>query len=288
MFKDVQLFYIKAITPIHAGSGRELGLIDMPIQKEQHTGIPKIEGSTVKGCFREVHRCSEKGSGTHVDNIEILFGPEKGDSQAGLLGFTDAKLLLYPFISVGHIFAYVTCPYLINRYMDDNLLLDKAKELTQKYIELQEGKFIPITYHNKLEHIILNEYKFTKVNNEDASIKQIEKHLQKINLTKPVVIISDVDFIEMVTLCKEVITRNRINHETGTVDKNEGGLFTEEYLPAESVLYSLLLKNGIRTEDDIYTDYWNNLPKYAQFGGNATIGKGLVQLYKGGHQVAES
>ncbi len=56
MFKGVNKILIKAITPVHAGVGRDLGLIDMPIQKEKHTGIPKIEGSTMKGSMRESYR----------------------------------------------------------------------------------------------------------------------------------------------------------------------------------------------------------------------------------------
>lgn len=282
MFLDVHMFYIKAITPVHAGSGRELGLIDMPIQKEQHTGIPKIEGSTVKGCLREVHRC-----GKQKGDINTLFGPEKGDAQAGLLGFSDAKLLLYPFISVGHVFAYATCPYLINRYMDDCRLIDNTgrcseeennNTILEKHISMEDGHFIPIINMDDAKgHIILNEYRFIKADNCGINVKE---KLNNMNLTKPVVMISDVDFIEMITLCKEIITRNRINHETGTVDKKEGGLFTEEYLPAESILYSLLLRNGIKSDEVNYSNYWDDFPRYAQFGGNATVGKGLVQLYK--------
>ncbi len=36
----------------------------------------------------------------------------------------------------------------------------------------------------------------------------------------------------------EVITRTKIDNETGTVE--DGALFTEEYLPTDSVLYSLV------------------------------------------------
>ena len=45
-------FFIKVITPLHAGSGSDLGVVDLPIQREAHTAFPKIEGSSLKGAIR--------------------------------------------------------------------------------------------------------------------------------------------------------------------------------------------------------------------------------------------
>ncbi len=54
MFKKALPFFIYVITPLHAGTGQELGIVDLPIQRERHTGFPKIEASGLKGSIREV------------------------------------------------------------------------------------------------------------------------------------------------------------------------------------------------------------------------------------------
>jgi len=52
MTTEIKPFFIKAITPLHVGSGSDLGVVDMPIQRESHTGFPKIEASSLKGSIR--------------------------------------------------------------------------------------------------------------------------------------------------------------------------------------------------------------------------------------------
>ena len=37
MFKLAKPFFIKTITPMHAGSGQDLGIVDQPIKRERHT-----------------------------------------------------------------------------------------------------------------------------------------------------------------------------------------------------------------------------------------------------------
>lgn len=48
MFTYAKPFLLHAISSVHAGSGSELGIVDLPIQREKHTGFPKIESSTLK------------------------------------------------------------------------------------------------------------------------------------------------------------------------------------------------------------------------------------------------
>ena len=53
MYKKSDLLFFEVKTPLHAGSGNDLGVIDLPIQRERHTEYPKIEGSSLKGALRE-------------------------------------------------------------------------------------------------------------------------------------------------------------------------------------------------------------------------------------------
>ncbi|AYD40245.1 type III-B CRISPR module RAMP protein Cmr4 [Clostridium fermenticellae] len=280
MFNNVTPIAIRAITPIHAGIGRNLGLIDMPIQKEKHTGIPKIEGSTIKGCMKEQHRI-KNGKNTYK-----LFGGEDDDKNAGIIGFTDARLLFYPIPTLKGIFAYVTCPYLLNRYFEDISLIpeecDKnVEDENSKYEKITDGKCVILKEINDQEDkkenkkIILDEYSFEIEKNKEISNKF---DLKKFDLKndKYIVVISDNDFVEIITLCKEIITRNRIDESTGTV--TERALFVEEYLPSEAILYTLMLQNSIVDKENLYDNYKNNLPKITQIGGNTTIGKGIVKM----------
>jgi len=52
MTSKIKPFFIKSITPLHVGSGSDLGVVDLPIQRESHTGFPKIEASSLKGSIR--------------------------------------------------------------------------------------------------------------------------------------------------------------------------------------------------------------------------------------------
>ncbi len=46
-------------------------------------------------------------------------------------------------------------------------------------------------------------------------------------------------------------------------------------------MYALVLQNGIQDKENLYDTYIeNDLPNYAQIGGNATIGKGIVKITK--------
>lgn len=117
-------------------------------------------------------------------------------------------------------------------------------------------------------------------------------------LMKDTVVISDEDFRDFANLSTEVVTRIRIKPETGTVAK--GGLFTVEYLPVDSVLYSLVLASPVFTNksqkerEDSFKDvaeeqqptqiinvFTEKLPELLQLGGNATLGKGLVRVRMG-------
>ena len=53
MFKQSKPLFFVCETPLHAGSGSDLGIVDLPIQRERHTSFPKIEGSSFKGAVRE-------------------------------------------------------------------------------------------------------------------------------------------------------------------------------------------------------------------------------------------
>ena len=106
------------------------------------------------------------------------------------------------------------------------------------------------------------------------------------------VILPDDAFSDFVTYSTEVITRTRLDPDSKTVVR--GALWTEEYLPLDTVLYAPIRATRIRMESkDIPEDLkgspeeqaekvlkWlkDNLEERIQLGGDETIGRGLVNL----------
>lgn len=118
MFTEKQVFLLHALSSVHAGSGSEVGLVDLPIQREKHTGFPKIESSSLKGAIRATVQSRLKAD---VSSVELVFGnePKTGtgeDGQSGAISFSDARILLFPVKSMRGIFAWITCPDVLKRF----------------------------------------------------------------------------------------------------------------------------------------------------------------------------
>lgn len=308
MFKRVRPFFLTVETPLHAGSGTDLGVVDLPIQRERHTGFPKFEGSGLKGGIREAFETnhaeikvnSQEVKISDKDVISLVFGPENGDDHGSAIGFTDARLLLFPVKSMKGVFAWITCPKVLGRFITDLSLAN-----VQGIPKLPEENTVPDDCKLLFEgnKVILEEYTFEVKMDEKCSkfahwlSKNVIPKGQIFNywtqkLQKDLVILSDDDFKDFVNLSTEVITRVKINNETGTVQT--GALFTEEYLPSETILYSLILtspifvgkdknkkvfaKNNGKNEEDLVMEYFiKGLPPVIQLGGNSTIGKGIIR-----------
>jgi len=293
MYKTAKTLFIHCLTPMHAGSGSDLGIVDLPIQRERHTGFPKIEASSLKGALREAF---EEKLGEKDKNISAIFGPEDatGDNTyAGCLGFSDARLLLFPVKSMRGIFAWITCPRVLRQFETDVKLTTGNDKFEIKEIpsNLLEGKCQSESQSLKIEKtdkIILEEYTF-QAENKCPKIENVSFGkwiFEKIGLQEEpqIVVLNDNDFKDFVNLSTEVITRTKIDNNTGTVAP--GALFTEEYLPSESIMYSLVLASGEfgkrekseKMDDKKVMDFFETqLPEIVQIGGNATLGKGIVK-----------
>jgi CRISPR-associated protein Cmr4 len=88
-----------AETSIHAGAGSSVESIDLPIQREAHSGWPCVYGSAVKGALRA--RAEDK-FGKNNDSVRYVFGPDTDNASehAGALLVGDARLLLLPVRSL--------------------------------------------------------------------------------------------------------------------------------------------------------------------------------------------
>ncbi len=303
MFQETKTLFLVCETPLHAGSGDSLGVVDLPIQRERHTQFPKIEASSLKGALREAFE--SKLNNRKDAQIIRAFGPdEDGADHAGAMAFSDARLLLFPVKSMKGVFAWVTCPKVLKQLQRDLTIANNLpNDLDLSKIEKNTCcKTTDIAYAiANTDKIVLEEYTFT-VKKDDKTgelaawlSKKLFTHagiepFWKDHLSKNLVVLSDDDFTDFVTLSTEVITRIKINNDTGTVQT--GALFNEEYLPAESVLYSLVMaanefidkdklekRGGARIDATAIMSFFKTTIEqisYLQIGGNATLGKGIV------------
>ncbi|MFD7522660.1 type III-B CRISPR module RAMP protein Cmr4 [Paenibacillus chitinolyticus] len=306
MYKQSRALFFQVLTSMHAGEGSQLGVVDLPIQREGHTGFPKVEASSLKGSLR---RAVEQRA-SDVD-VQRFFGPDgQSELYASALSFSDVRLLFFPVRSVKGVFAWVTCPMVIKRFLDDMRLVQI--EISE---ELSLDTLPVITENSGLDaegRVMLEEYVFTvekeKKGELTAFLKRLLQMLPASDLVKQhlishAIVVSDDDFSDFVRLSTEIVTRIKINNETGTVAGT--ALFNEEYLPSESLMYSLVFISdehqapsksadptpAVREKaEDIANTIENWIPATFQIGANLTLGKGFVavKLVSGGALHAQT
>jgi CRISPR-associated protein Cmr4 len=330
MYTATRALFLKAMSGVHAGSGADLGIVDLPIQRERHTGFPKIESSGIKGAIREAFEEIIKNT---EDFVKVAFGPEEkvGDDtkHSGAVAFTDARILLFPVRSARGVFAYATCPLVLSRLAEDFMMAGilpvkpvvedavvgsrpaedfKMDGITAapQTIEIVDKALVTSDALLINGKVILEEYTYDAEKSKPATeiAKRIAKWLGKPDdkyLKENLIILPNDEFADFVQNATEIITRIKIDEKTGTVAK--GALFTEELLPTETVMYSLVMASSIflsererscsetvkkanGNEGEYLLDtLGEKMPQYLQIGGNATIGKGLVSVsvVKGGN-----
>lgn len=293
MYRLVAPLFLTCETPLHAGAGQDLGIVDLPIQRERVTSFPKVEASGLKGSLREQFAAVKQMPEAQVN---VLFGPEElSDSTAHMaaLGFTDARMLLFPMRSMKGVFAWVTCPDVLARLHRD--LAWAAEQNANR--ALQALPSIPkagtVTSSSILAHedkmVVLDEYAVSVASDPDVDkwaswLREwvMPDEARKEAIVQRLVVVDNDTFRDLITFQTEVVTRVRIDNQKGTVQR--GGLFTEEYLPTESVLYSLVMaappfveERSLPDAASVMETFVAHLPKVFQLGGNATLGKGLVR-----------
>jgi len=192
--------------------------------------------------------------------------------------------LLFPVRSAKGAFALATCPHTLSRYKRDasvSLELPEAPEpgscLAGAKVTLKNGE---------KRGVILEEYSFKHDGAfPEAWAKAICAVLRDATLEASIdrlVYLSDEDFAHFAQNACQVLQHNRIDPESGTVD--DGALFNEEVVPAESLFYGTLHHQD-RNEAAIAPVFTElETEKLIQFGGKETTGLGFstVKLAKGG------
>ena len=306
-------------SPLHAGSGGGLGTIDLPIQRERHTDFPVVQGSGIKGALRSLARSQNLPPA----ELHAVFGPDTdhASDHAGAITVGDARLLLFPVRSLRGVFAWATTPLIVSRLQRDVELVTgqrldwsipreqptnesttaqsssqaDAQRANQTVVLQSDQILVPSNSAVLLENerkVVLEEYTFDATPASDARTiadtfsQWLREQLVGLDpwlldrIASHLVILPGAAFRDFVLYSTEVVTRVRLN-ETKTVET--GGLWTEESLPTDSLLYSPIMARKAETISASLTDQQvlQTLRDVAQgvcqFGGDTTVGRGLVR-----------
>ena len=315
MFEKAQMVFMHCQTPLHAGSGGGVGFIDLPIQREVQNDFPTIYGSGIKGAIKAWCRGAD---GSLTKEMKALFGADvaagegayrESDDHNSALSFTDARILAFPVKSLNGLFAWVTCPLALAKYRQDlNLVFGNGANAITPEIPVLEAGECQTSSNSCLkvheEHVVLEDSVFhveghcdgwrDELSNRIFGSEADTRDYWKTKFDTSLVVLSDQDFGDFVTRSTQVAPRIRIDFETGRVER--GALWYEECLPADTILYTLALagrptRQPYNTEDvDWVMDQLRERvltgDPCLQFGGDETVGKGLVKLIAAKEEVA--
>lgn len=298
LYPEKALLYLRALTPVHVGTGRAYAAhVDLPVQRDEY-GYPSIWASSLKGALK-----------ANIGNeaVEKCFGPEPDKLVEAVVGeyaqsnvvVTDAKLILMPARVLRGIYTYVTSLHLLGylgRYLEmkDGTKLKIDEDLLR---DLKEG--YAIASKKELiegERIVVNETTLRARFREDLLEKlklgkSLPVEVYNDFLEKGLVVIPDVNNTSLYIVNKSMFIQHRVrlDRKTKTVG---GGPWSEEYVPSNTVFASLILCRGreivVKTDSgeqkvkctlDLVKKYVETQMSVVFVGGKETVGRGLVKLY---------
>lgn len=279
MNSSILLMY--GITPCHAGSGASVGVVDLPIQRERHTNWPLIQSSGMKGAMRmhfEKNKGAIPGEAVMADTIFGASSADKDNDFAGAFAVSDAKILAFPMRSSVAPFVWITCPAVLKRLIRD-LMLAGRSDVDGLEIPLIPDSTRALACCEKIEGSVLLEDMEVTVSpgTMPAPLQPFFVKADKL------LIVSDEVFAYGVGSCTQIVAQISIDQTRGTT--KDGSLRYQEELPADSILYSVILWSGTRdngqshSADDV--KQWITtavMPTHMQAGGDETLGRGYFEL----------
>ncbi len=298
---ESRIFHLQNLSALHVGTGQGVGVVDLPIARAKATNLPIVAGSAIKGVLRDELELTEEEKKLDREkrpkyklgkkDIKILFGPSNDDENmhAGAIAFGDANLLLLPIRSFSGTVAYATCPYILSQYRRD-MNLDLKVPSSEETAGVVENSSLLVANTNKiaLEDLDIDANHndtikaWAEIITEQLYPETVKNHEDwREQVMQRFVVLPNNLFSFLADTATEIRTRIRINRETRVVEK--GALWTEENLPADSVLWgvigvSMSRKNG---ETCSAKDLAKKLPTgeiNLQIGGKHTVGRGLCRL----------
>jgi CRISPR-associated protein Cmr4 len=300
MFEATRMLFIYVETPLHAGTGRGLGAVDLPIQRERITGYPVVQASTVKGRLRaEAEAHANAGKDLTIAEVTAIFGPQTGaaSDHAGALSAGDARVLLFPVRSLAGVFAWVTSADVLARFRREASFSGLNLGLPEAFSAPADDEAW-VTDETSLvagQSVVLEEFSFDPKKEQSAAIKKwadwltsnalpssSEYKYWREALPLKLCVLQEDAFRDFVLYSTEVQTHVRLNPETKTV--KSGALWTSESLPTDTLLYAPLMATQSRASN-VNLNGTQVIEKLVglklvrtQLAGDETTGQGIVAL----------
>lgn len=288
MFENTSVAVMYAVTPCHAGSGSALGVVDLPIQRERHTGYPMIQSSGVKGAFRANFDHFKNKLNTKVQEEELkhltekIFGTSEGNGYAGSLSVSDAKILAYPMRSNVSPFVWITCPTVLSRLSKDLEIANFDSFDSGKFKVEKDDEAVVLSGSEKLkDSILLEDYEVKAV---QSKIDEFQKIAQFFESASRLLLVSDEVFNYAVTNCTQIMAQIKIDSKTGTT--SDGSLRYQEELPSDTIMYTVIhwgdTKNSL--EDNLKAETIKRyvteevIASHIQIAGDESCGRGIFQI----------
>lgn len=293
MFLQSRILCFYAESALHAGSGSSLGAVDLPIQREVTTQYPIIQASSIKGALRQ--------AASHSTEVEAVFGPAENPDYAGAISPGDARILLFPVRALRGVFVWITSADVLGRFQREAQIIG-YQGVPQVPPSPAAGEALVSDSALLLDGnaVVLEEFSYAA--RHDEATRAWAEYLARYalpgngafaywreRLMRSLVVLPDDDFRDFVLYSTEIVTRIKVSPETKTVAT--GALFSQELLPADSVLYSPIHATAVHTKNStLYAEdaeasaqgiiAWvqQNVPLRLQIGGDETVGRGLVHL----------
>lgn len=281
-FKTLVLF---TRTPLHVGAGNSVGVVDSPVMRERHTRTPIIPGSSLKGVLADLwngKNASFNEKGKRDGELKALFGSDDdAAASSGALLVGEARALAFPLRSAKGGFAWITSPHALKKFArDTGKTLSKLPEIADGKCLATQKSDVVVAGKNA---VVLEEYRLDKTGDVPADVLEALKTLHDDAVWQEVaqrlVVVNDELFSYFVENACEVVTRIRVDDETGTVA--QGQLFNQEQVPSETLFYALVGDAEKKDALDALAQLGAKLASVGnviQVGGDATIGLGFCAV----------
>ena len=264
---ETRLILLHALTPLHVGTGQAVGNVDLPIAREKATGFPLVPASALKGVLRDNF------------NNQSWATQAFGDAdRAGAWVFTDLRILCLPVRSFFGVFAYTTCPLILQR-LQRHAQVFGIKGFENLSVEVQ-GADIALASNSALgkgNKVYLEDLDLTAKQSPEADAvanaiaEKLLPNSERRYFTERFAVVSNDVFTFLSETATEVVARVRLEDNTKTVAS--GGLWYEEAVPAEALFYGFV---GATSAEPSLASLQIDQP--LQIGGDATIGRGLCKV----------
>lgn len=304
----IRLCSLTAMSPLHVGADGGFGLIDKPVMRERATGYPLLPGSALKGvlrgCFAAEDEDDEDEAGGAPTPFQTAFGrrAHQGQDNAGSLIFTDAQLFALPVRSYYGTTAWVSTPYLLERHAAQLARFAQVDLPEPPALGLREIALPDDSVLKRGSQVVLEEFDLA-VQAQTPALHTwadwLARHFwstpdalsQRAAFLQRFALVSDVVFEHLCRYGLELRARVKIDPDSRTVET--GHLWYEELLPEGSLLLAYVFcekvfrrgKEAPLPPQQLLASYCSG-QRYLQFGGTASVGRGLCRVAFHDPQVA--